>query len=376
MSIQRVGVHFALPHPTRLVELQAAGEQLALVQVSSEAKLISTVPAGPDTRFTLEINGDVRRFEFNLEGINPHLQGIACREPLKAPSPVIIAEPEKTQEISPVRPGKGGDVAAPAGAGAAQSYSYAGAVSAIAGGARASAKSPATIIQGSEDSVAESGGSGSVFVLLLVVVLAAVAHTQRGYFRSQFPGAEAKLLQVVHSFKPGGNDKGIVSLAECKGIVSASENDVLGGAADPEEARPMAKAPNTLPQPAATTSKKKWKVTLDLGASPWSVAVAKSSVSSGNELKQLIFEACAANVGVDLLPKEWIVGRLDGMQVQFLDLDDALVSLDECQDLSAVEAARSLHVQVAGTAVQQESARSSGGPLTTGSASGPMDMDD
>ena len=324
LSIQRVGVHFAVPHSKRLIELQAAGAQLALTQVSSEAKLISTVPAGPNTRFTFEINGDVRRFEFNLEGANPHVQGIACREPLNSPpppSPVIITEPEETLEVSATHPAKGRGVA---GGGASQSYSYEGAVSAISGVGADANKGSATIL-GSDDSWARDSGrsnSSSVMVLFLFVIVAAVVHTQRSYLLERFPNITSKLTRVAQAFKLGGNDKGVVSPAECKGIVSAAENE-MGGAADAEdlEARPMAKAPRTLPVAAAISLKRKWKVTLDLGASPWSIAVAKNSISSVDDVKQLIFEACVANVGADLLPKEWMAGSLASMQVQFLDQD-------------------------------------------------------
>jgi len=93
-----------------------------------------------------------------------------------------------------------------------------------------------------------------------------------------------------------------------------------------------------------------------------------------DDLKHAIYEACLANVGADHLPAEWLDGDLDGMQVQFLDAEDELCSLDDCHDLAAVDAVKSLHVShepkdsglMLTAASLEEAAPSSGGAPARG----------
>jgi len=271
-------------------------------------------------------------------------------------------------------PGKGGG--ASGFGGSEQSYSYEGAVGVLAGDAKSSAQGASASGQGGDAETA--GGSGVMMALFILVIGAAVVYTQRNLFLSRFPGAASKVSTVVSRVQ-GGRDKALADASEREGLSQ------LGCVVDPDEeateeaaapvAKPMAAQPKLrkLPESSPASGKKKWKVTVDLGGNPWSVAVAKGTASSVSEVKQLICEACVANIGTGNLPAEWVAGRLDSMEVNFLDKEDELVTLTDSQDLNAVESARSLHVQLA---ARDQPAAEPEARSTVGSTHQGMDMDD
>ena len=235
-----------------------------------------------------------------MEGIEPYIEGMACRAVPSPPpaiarsysqaTPNLVSEddddPQATDETIENVP--------------STSYSYEGAMSKIsqdAGQARPSMS--ATSATGD----AATSSLGSLMLVLGAITLAGgVAYMRRDALQERF--------------FPSSSPKAVV-LAQFDGRSSVSS------------AAPTAKPRNDIehakPQRAATASgpktKRKWKVTLDLGGNPWSVAVAKGSASGVDDLKQAIYEACLANIGADQLPAEWLDGDLDDMQVQFLDVE-------------------------------------------------------
>jgi len=201
---QTIAVIMLPPHMGRRIEIEASGADLVVAETGESGELLKTIVAGkegPNWRFSFGVTYWVDRVTFRLQGVDPQLRGVYCRDYSPPPSPVFAARHD-------------------------ESYSYEGALAArSAGGERAAAHAsgeskrqpsppPVPAPAESHDGILTIGGALVAYTVVIILAMKA----WKAYRR------------------PTPVDGAVPALGGAKGIVARSEKGATAAKASRAEA--------------------------------------------------------------------------------------------------------------------------------------------